>query len=77
MKKTEQNWIDFSLEKIQDWDFGDGKSYFYISNRKYLEFNLDKFFDNIETGRVIEKLMNVNLDFLVAFCRNPKVDKIH
>jgi hypothetical protein len=30
---------------------------------------LDKLFINIETGRVTEKLMNVNLDFLVAFCR--------
>ena len=57
--------------KIKDWDFRDGESYFYLSNQKYLEFYLDKFFINIETGRVTEKLMNVNLDFLVAFCRNP------
>jgi len=56
---------------IQDWDFRDGESYFYLSNQKYLEFYLDKFFISIETGRVTEKLMNVNLDFLVAFCRNP------
>ena len=57
--------------KIQNWDFRDGESYFYLTNQKYLKFYLDKVFINIETGRVTEKLMNVNLDFLVAFCRNP------
>jgi|ETNmetMinimDraft_16_1059900.scaffolds.fasta_scaffold16287_3 ubiquinone/menaquinone biosynthesis C-methylase UbiE len=55
--------------KIQNWDFRDGESYFYLTNQKYLKFFLDNFFIKIETGRVTEKLMNVNLDFLVAFCR--------
>jgi ubiquinone/menaquinone biosynthesis C-methylase UbiE len=54
--------------EINDWDFRDGESYFYLTNQKYLKFYLNKFFIDIETGRVTEKLMNVNLDFLVAFC---------
>jgi len=55
--------------KIQNWDFRNGESYYYLTNQKYLEYYLDKLFIDIETGRVTERLMNVNLDFLVAFCR--------
>lgn len=57
--------------KIQNWDFRNGESYFYISNAKYLEFYLEKLFIDIETGQVTENLFSVNLDFLIAFCRNP------
>ena len=57
--------------RMDNWDFRDGELFFYLSNQKYLEFYLDKFFTDVETGEVIEKLMNVNLHFLIAFCRNP------
>jgi len=55
--------------KIQDWDFRDGEQYFYVSNLKYLEYYLSMFFGDIELGQVTEKLIKVNLDFLIAFCR--------
>ena len=55
--------------QIQGWDFRDGEVYYYLTNQKYLEYYLNKFFINTETGRVTEKLMNVNLDFLIAYCR--------
>jgi ubiquinone/menaquinone biosynthesis C-methylase UbiE len=58
--------------RIQNWDFRDGEQYFYFSNLKYLDFYLSPFFNSIELGRVTEELMNVNLDFLVAVCRNKK-----
>lgn len=57
--------------KIQNWDFRDGEVYFYLPNTKYLNFYLEKFFIDIETGQVTENLMSVNLDFLIAFCRKP------
>jgi SAM-dependent methyltransferase len=59
--------------KISDWDFRSGEQYFYVSNGKYLKYYLDKFFADVELGQVTEKLMKVNLEFLVAFCR--KTDK--
>ena len=53
--------------KIQNCDFRDGESYFYLTNQKYLKFYLAKFFINIETDQATEKLMNINLDLLVSF----------
>lgn len=55
--------------KISNYDFRDGEIYFYFDNEKYLEFYLSKFFAHVETGRVLEKLMKVDLDFLIAVCQ--------
>ena len=55
--------------QINNWDFRDGESFFYISNLKYLNYYLNKYFAGIETGRVTESLMDVKLDFFVACCR--------
>lgn len=58
--------------EISNYDFRDGEKYFYFSNEKNLRFYLEKFFNDVEVGRVHEKLMNVEIDFLIAFCRDPK-----
>lgn len=55
--------------QISNYDFRDGAIYFYFDNEKYLEFYLSKFFPHVETGRVIERLMRIHLDFLIAVCR--------
>lgn len=57
---------------IKDWDFRNGEQYFYFSNLKYFQYYLDKFFHHVELGRVIEKLMKVDLDFLIAVARKKK-----
>ena len=51
--------------QIQNWDFRNGEKYFYFESAKYLKFYSSKFFKNIETGRVTENLMKINLDFLI------------
>jgi SAM-dependent methyltransferase len=58
--------------QIQNWDFRDGEQYFYLSDLKYLNFYLSKFFEDIELGQVTEKLMQINLDFYVSYCRKPE-----
>lgn len=55
--------------EIQDYDFRNNEQFFYLSNLKYLKYYLNKYFIDIELGQVTEKLMKVNLDFLVAYCR--------
>ena len=51
--------------EVQNWDFRNGEKYFYFESEKYLKFYSSKFFKNIETGRVRENLMKINLDFLI------------
>ena len=58
--------------KIKNWDFRDGEQYFYLSDLKYLDFYLSKIFEDIELGQVTERLMQINLDFFVSYCRKPK-----
>lgn len=52
--------------EIHNYDFRDGSNFFAFDNETYLKECLDKTFNNVETGRVQEGLMTVNLDFLVA-----------
>lgn len=54
---------------IRDWDFRDGERWFCVSNQRYLKYYLEKYFIDVELGHVTEKLMKVNLDFLIAYCR--------
>lgn len=56
--------------KIANYDFRDGEQYFYFDNLKYLDYYLSQHFRNIELGRVTERLFTLDLDFLVAVCRN-------
>ena len=58
--------------QINNWDFRDGEQCFYLSNLKYLNFYLSKYFEDIELGQVTEKLMQINLDFFVSYCRKPE-----
>jgi SAM-dependent methyltransferase len=58
--------------KIANYDFRDGSTYFYAGNEKNFKFYLDQFFNHVEVGRVHEKLMNVELDFVIAFCADKK-----
>ena len=51
--------------EIKNWDFRNNSQYFYFDNERYLKFYSSKFFKNIETGRVTENLMKINLDFLI------------
>jgi SAM-dependent methyltransferase len=57
--------------KIKNYDFRNDQIYFYFDNEKYLEHYMSKFFQHVEIGRVTEKLMTVELDFLIAVC-SPK-----
>ena len=54
------------IYQIQNWDFRNGSKYFYFDNTKYLKLYINKFFKNIEIGKVTEKLMEKDLDFLLA-----------
>ena len=58
--------------RIQNFDFRDGEQYFYFSNLKYFNHYLSQFFEDIELGRVTERLMTENLDFLIAVCREKR-----
>lgn len=57
---------------IQDFDFRNGEQYFYFDNEKYLRYYMEKYFNNVETGRSTERLMEKPLDFLISFARNKK-----
>ena len=54
------------IYQIQNWDFRNDEKYFYFESLKYLEFYFNKFFNEIETARVTESLMQKPLDFLIV-----------
>lgn len=58
--------VDEHINLIQDFGFRSGEKFFFFDNERYLSHYLSKFFTNVETGKVTEKLMTLPLDFLVA-----------
>ena len=56
---------------IQDFGFRTGEQFFFFDNERYLNHYLSIFFDSVETGRVTEKLMTMDLDFLISYALKP------
>ena len=56
---------------IQDFGFRTGEQFFFFDNERYLDYYLSKIFTNVETGRVTEKLMTMQLDFLISYATKP------
>ena len=56
---------------IQDFGFRTGEQFFFFDNERYLDYYLSKIFTNVETGRVTEKLMTMDLDFLISYATKP------
>lgn len=56
---------------IQDFGFRSGERFFFFDNERYLDYYLSKIFTNVETGRVTEKLMTMDLDFLISYATKP------
>lgn len=61
--------IDQHINLIQDFGFRNGEKFFFFDNERYLKYYLSKYFADVETGKVTEKLMTLPLDFLVAIAR--------
>ena len=57
------------LYRVRDFGFRTGEQFFFCDSERYLKHFCDEVFQNVETGRVTEKLMKMPLDFLVALCR--------
>ena len=57
------------INVIQDFGFRNGEKFFFFDNERYLKHYLSKYFTDVETGKVTEKLMTLPLDFLVAVAR--------
>jgi len=60
------------IYEIQNYDFRDGVLFYCFNSLKYMEHVLGGFFTEVETGRVTESLMTLNLDFFVAACKVKK-----
>ena len=55
--------------QIRDWDFRDGTILFFFDSDRYLHDTCNIFFENVETGRVTERLMSLTVDSFIAVCR--------
>lgn len=55
--------------RVQDFDFRNGQEFFFCDTERYLQHYCKQVFENVETGRVTEKLIKLPLDFLIALCR--------
>ena len=55
--------------EVANYDFRDGQKFFFFDNERYLNYYCQMVFDDVEIGRVTEKMPNFNLDFLTALCR--------
>jgi len=58
--------------QIQNYDFRNGEQYFYFDDQRSLKHYLKNYFSKIELGRVTERLMTHDLDFLLAVGRARK-----
>ena len=56
---------------VQNFGFRTGEKFFFFDNERYLNYYLSKFFENVETGQVTEKLMTMELDFLISYAVKP------
>ena len=56
---------------IQDFGFRTGERFFFFDNERYLDYYLSIIFTNLVTGRVTEKLMTMDLDFLISYSIKP------
>lgn len=61
--------VDGHVNLIQVFGFRSGEKFFFFDNERYLSNYLEKYFKDVETGRVTEDLMTLPLDFLVAVAR--------
>jgi ubiquinone/menaquinone biosynthesis C-methylase UbiE len=61
--------VDHHINEIQNFGFRDGEKFFFFDNERYLKYYLAKYFKDIETGKVQEKLMKLPLDFLIGVAR--------
>lgn len=52
--------------QISDFDFRNGEIYFYFDNERKLKFYTEKFFNQVEVGRVTERFTKLDLDFLIS-----------
>lgn len=50
----------------RNYGFRSGEKFYWFDNEKYLDYQLSKHFNHVETGRVTERLMTRQLDFLIA-----------
>lgn len=57
------------LYRICNYDFRDGQTFFFFHDSMDLQHCLKNEFEDVETGRVTERLMTMPLDFLIAVCR--------
>jgi SAM-dependent methyltransferase len=57
------------INVVQNFGFRDGERLFFFDNERYLKYYLSKYFTDVETGKVTEKLMTLPLEFLVAVAR--------
>lgn len=60
--------------EIKNFDFRNGKDFFFFENKKYLHKVLKSHFNIIETGCVTEELMKFTIDQLLAVCKNKISD---
>ena len=61
--------IDQHINLITNFGFRNGEEFFFFDNERYLNYFLSKYFFSVETGKVQEKLMTLQLDFLIAVAR--------
>lgn len=57
------------INLIQNFGFRSGQKFFFFDNERYLKYYLSKYFADVETGKVTEKLMALPLDFLIGVGR--------
>ena len=55
--------------RVHDFDFRNGEQFFFCDTERYLQNYCEQIFETVATTRVTEKLMKLQLDFLVALCR--------
>ena len=54
--------------RVRDWDFRDGQEFYFFEDNKHIEAVCGQIFSDVESGLVTERLMTVDLEFIVAAC---------
>jgi len=68
--------VDEHINLIQNFGFRSGEKFFFFDNERYLDHYLSKIFVDVETGKVTEKLMTLQLDFLIAAARKSADERV-
>ena len=63
------NYLGNHQYRVMNFDFRDDKVFFFFEKEAYFNHCLSEIFDQVEVGRITEKLMKCTLDSFVAFCR--------